>query len=95
VFVRVVRFTDTNRERIESLLTRVREAGGPPPGVKAKSIQILLDESRGTAVVLQNFESAEDMESAAKVFDAMEPGETPGTRASVDSCEQMLELSAS
>jgi hypothetical protein len=38
-------------------------------------------------VVLQHFESAEDMEAGAKVFSAMDSSETPGTRASVDMCE--------
>ena len=29
---------------------------------------------------------------AAKIFGAMDPGETPGVRASVDSCEVLLDL---
>jgi hypothetical protein len=42
-------------------------------------------------VVLQYFESAEDMEAGGQVFAAMDPSETPGTRASVDMCEVKLE----
>jgi hypothetical protein len=34
------------------------------------------------------------MDEAAKVFEAMDAAETPGTRASVDSCELKLELTA-
>ena len=34
---------------------------------------------------------AEDMEAGSKVFSAMDPSETPGTRASVDMCEVKLE----
>jgi hypothetical protein len=92
MFVRVVRFTDVSAERMQQLESRVREAGGPPPGVRATGLEILLDESQGTAVVLQRFASKEDMEDAAKVFGAMDPGDTPGSRASVDACEQKLEL---
>jgi hypothetical protein len=33
VFVRVVRSTDVNYERIEGLLSRIEESDGPPPGV--------------------------------------------------------------
>lgn len=44
-----------------------------------------------TAVVLQYFESAEDMEAGGKAFSAMDSSETPGTRASVDMCEVKLE----
>ena len=31
-------------------------------------------------MVLQYFETAEDMSEGAKAFNAMDPGETPGTR---------------
>jgi hypothetical protein len=78
-------------ERVEGLLARVEESDGPPPGVPAKGLQILVDERQGTAVVLQLFETAEDMRAGGQVFAAMDPAETPGTRASVDMCEMKLE----
>ncbi|TMK23690.1 MAG: hypothetical protein E6G62_11140 [Actinobacteria bacterium] len=92
--VRVVRFTDVNAERLEQLLARIRESGGPPPDVPTTGLTILFDEAQGTAVVLQHFASAEDMEAGAKVMAAMDPSETPGTRTSVDACEVKLELTA-
>jgi len=46
-------------------------------------------------VVLQYFESTEDMEAGARVFSAMDPSETPGTRASIDMCEVKLERTLS
>jgi hypothetical protein len=91
MYVRVVRFTDVSAERIQELLARIEESDGPPPGVNATSLKILLDEAQGTAVVLQSFESAEDMEAGGQVLAAMDPSETPGTRASVDMCEVKLE----
>jgi hypothetical protein len=91
VYVRVVRFTDVSTERLEGLLARIEESDGPPPGVPATGLKILYDESQGTAVVLQYFETAEDMSAGAQAFSAMEPSETPGTRASVDMCELKLE----
>ncbi|MDX6703003.1 MAG: hypothetical protein QOF26_3229 [Baekduia sp.] len=91
MYVRVVRFTDVTAERVEGLLARVEESDGPPPGVPAKGLQILVDERQGTAVVLQLFETAEDMRAGGQVFAAMDPAETPGTRASVDMCEMKLE----
>jgi hypothetical protein len=91
VYVRVVRFTNVAAERVEGLLARVEESDGPPPGVTAKGLQIMVDESQGTAVVLQLFETAEDMRTGGEVFAAMDPAETPGTRASVDMCEVKLE----
>jgi hypothetical protein len=92
MFVRVVRFTGVTSERMESLLARINESGGPPPGVTAHGISVLFDEAQSTAVVLQQFPTAQDMEEGAKVLSAMDSSETPGTRVSVDACEQRLEL---
>jgi hypothetical protein len=90
--VRVVRFTDVSPQRMQELLGQIDEAGGPPEGMPIKGLQILLDERQGTAVVLQIFDSPEDMEKGAEIFAAMDPSETPGTRASVDMCELKKEL---
>lgn len=93
MYVRVVRFTDVNAERIGETIARIEASDGPPPGVAATGLQVLVDEAGGTAVVLQHFDTAEDMHAADQVFSAMDAGETPGTRASVDMCEVKLELS--
>jgi hypothetical protein len=95
MYVRAVRFTDVSAERMQELQERVKAAGGPPPGVNASGLMVLFDEGQRTAVVLQQFPTAEDMEAAAKIFGAMDPSETPGTRASVDACEVVLDLEPS
>ena len=92
MYVRVVRFTDVDPDRMAALRARIDEAEGPPPGVKTTGLKILVDEAQRTAVVLQSFESADDMEESARIFAAMDAAETPGTRASVDACELVLEL---
>jgi hypothetical protein len=92
MYVRAVRFTDVSAERMKELFARIEESDGPPPGVPATGLKVLLDEAQGTAVVLQQFESAEDMEAGAKVFEAMDSSDTPGTRASVDMCEVKVDL---
>jgi hypothetical protein len=91
MFVRVVRFTDVSAERIEESLARVDESEGPPPGVPATAVKFLHDAEQGTAIVLQYFETEEDMQTGGAVFAAMDASETPGTRASVDMCEIKLE----
>jgi hypothetical protein len=91
MYVRAVRFTDVSAERMQELLARIEESDGPPPGVPATGLNVLFDSAQGTAVVLQYFGSAEDMEAGGQVFSAMDPSETPGTRASVDMCEVKLE----
>lgn len=91
MYVRVVRFTDVTAEKVENLVSMIEEADGPPPGIPTTGIQLLFDESQGTAVVLQLFDSAEDMRTGGEAFAAMDPAETPGTRTSVDMCELKLE----
>ena len=92
--VRVVRFTGVNAERMNNLKARVEASDGPPPGVPSTGLTILFDEAQGTAVVLQYFQTPEDMEAGGKVMSAMDASETPGDRASVDACEQVLEVKA-
>ena len=91
MYVRVVRFTDVTADRVKGLVARIEEEGGPPPGIPVKGLQMLFDEGQGTAVVLQLFDSAEDMRAGAEGFAAMDPAETPGTRVSVDTCELTLD----
>ncbi len=94
MYVRVVRFTGVNAERMKEMLARINESDGPPPGIPTTALRILVDEDQGTAVVEQYFATAEDMEVGARAFSAMDSADTPGTRASVDSCEVKLELQA-
>ena len=91
--MRVVRFTGVSAERVRSVKAMIEESDGPPPGVPASGLTVLFDGEQGTAVVLQQFATAQDLEAGAKVLSDMEPGDTPGTRASVDACEVVLELS--
>ena len=92
--VRVVRFTDVSAERIDGLLAQIKASDGPPPGIPITSLQVLFDKDQETAVVLQMFDSAEDMRVGGEAFAAMDTSETPGTRASVDTCELKLDISA-
>jgi hypothetical protein len=78
---------------MQELVARIEESDGPPPGVPATGLKVLFDSAQGTALVLQQFESAADMEAGGQVFSAMDSSETPGTRASVDMCEVKLERS--
>ena len=94
MFVRVVRFTDVSEERVKQLQAEIAASDGPPAEVPATGLKMMFDQGQGTAVVLQYFKTAEDMETGARAFSAMDPSETPGTRASVDMCEMKLEMDA-
>ena len=94
MYTRVVRFTGVDADKMERMLAQIKQADGPPPGINTTGLTVLHDASQGTAVVLQQFSTEADMNEAARIFDAMDAGETPGTRASVDACERRLELEA-
>jgi hypothetical protein len=92
MYARVVRFTDVDPDHLaERSASAERE--GAPVDIPAKKIQILHDADQSTAVVIQLFETADDMAAAEGPLDAMDPADTPGTRASIDRCEIKAEVS--
>lgn len=94
MFARAVRFTDVSPERIAEIGQRIDQEEGPPEGVPSTGFQLLVDESQGTAIFVGYFASEEDMRTGAEVLEAMDPADTPGTRASVDMCEVKIERQA-
>jgi hypothetical protein len=93
MYARVVRFTDVDPDHLARRLAEAEAREGPPVDIPAKGVQILHDAGQGTAVVVQLFETADDMAAAEAALDAMDPADTPGTRASIDRCEIKAELS--
>ena len=94
MYARVVRFTGVTPERIAEIESRVDESDGPPDGVPSTGFQLLYDEAGSTAVFIGYFASEEDMRTGAEVLEAMDPADTPGTRATVDMCEVKAEADA-
>ena len=92
--IRVVRFTGVAPERVEGLQAELDESEGPPEGVDSTGMQFLYDADQQTAIVIQHFESREKLDSSEAALERMDPSETPGTRASVDRCEVIAEMSA-
>ncbi len=93
MYARVVRFTDVDPDHLAGRLAEAEAREGPPVDTPAKGVQILHDQDQRTAIVIQLFETANDMEAAEAPLDSMDPADTPGTRASIDRCEVKAELS--
>ena len=89
---RVVRFTDVDPGHMAGRLAESETREGPPVDIPAKRIQILHDADQRTVIVIQLFETADDMAAAEGPLDTMDPADTPGTRASIDRCEIKAEL---
>ena len=94
MYARVVRFTGVTPEGVDSVVAQVEASDGPPPGVKSNAMKLLHDAEQGTSIFIAFFETAEDMQAADAVFDAMDTSDTPGTRASVDRTEVRIEREA-
>jgi hypothetical protein len=90
MYARVVRFTDVDQSQIDRIKNDVAN-NEPPEGMPPTKLQIVLDESQGTAAVLQFYGSEADMQKADEVMNAMDSSQTPGTRASVDKGEIVVE----
>jgi hypothetical protein len=87
MYARVVRFTEVDPDHLAERLAAIEASDGSPVDIPAKGIQILHDPDQRTAVVIQLFETADNMAAAESALDGMDPGETPGTRGSIDRCE--------
>ena len=89
------RFTDVDASSNGSKrsLARIEASDGAASRrAEPPALTLLYDESQRTAVVLQHFDTAEDMSAGAQAFSAMDASETPRqARTSVDMCEVKLE----
>jgi hypothetical protein len=92
MYARVVRFTDVEPDHLAGRLAEAESRQGSPVDIPAKSVQILHDPDQRTAVVIQLFETADDMAAAEGPLDEMDSADTPGKRTSIDRCEIKAEL---
>jgi hypothetical protein len=94
MYARAVRFTDVTPERIEAIKARVEEAGGPPEGVNSTGVKLLYDADQSTAIFIGFFATEQDLRDADAILREMDAADTPGTRASIDQAEVVIEREA-
>jgi hypothetical protein len=94
MYARVVRFNGVGDETIAKVRADIESSEGPPPGVNATSMKMFYDADQGTSLFVAFFETEEDMAAADAIFEAMDRGDTPGSRQSVDRCEVVIEMEA-
>ena len=78
---RVVEFEGVSQERADAMKQRMQ--GEPPEGFPEMEFVWLHDADGEKSLVIQFFDSEEDLERAAAVLEAMPAEETPGQRTSV------------
>ncbi len=91
MYARIVRFTGVDQETIDRIRSGIESDDGPPGGTDIKSMKLFHDSDQDTSVFVAFFDTAEAMTEADAVFEAMDRSDTPGTRASVDRCEVVIE----
>jgi hypothetical protein len=79
---RVVQFEDVSKDRVDEMKQRM-QGGEPLEGLPAMEFVWLHDPAGEKSLVIQFFESEENLQRAAEVLEAMPPDETPGRRTSV------------
>ena len=79
---RVVEFEGVSKDRAEEMKQRL-QGGDPPEGLPQMEFVWLHDEDGEKSLVIQFFDSEDDLRRAAEVLEAMPAEDTPGRRASV------------
>ena len=88
-YARVVSFEGVSKSRMDEMSQRIRE-DERPEDIPASEIVVLHDADREKALVLVFFETEDDYRKGDAALNAMDPGETPGRRTSVEKYEVAL-----
>ena len=79
---RVVTFEDVGEDRIEEIRQSMNE-GPPPEGLPVTEAIILHEPDSKKSIAILFFETDDDYAKGDETMNAMDPGDTPGTRTSV------------
>jgi thioredoxin-like negative regulator of GroEL len=83
---RVVEFEGVTQARVDEMKQRM-QGGERPEGLPAMEFVWLHDPEQERSLVIQFFDSEEDLQRAAQVLEAMPAEDTPGRRTSVTKYE--------
>jgi hypothetical protein len=96
MYARVARWEGADGEALRRSARELNEqaASGPPPGVPAKSFQMLIDPESGTSLAIVLFETEEDMRKGHETLNDMTPtgGDEVGRRTTVELYEVAVDL---
>jgi hypothetical protein len=88
-YARVVAFEGVDKSRMDELREQISQ-DERPADIPATEIVVLHDADRERALVVLFFETEDDYRQGDATLNAMDPGDTPGRRASVDKYEVAL-----
>ena len=85
-YARVVSFEGVDRNRIDQLKQQIEEDERPEE-IPASEILVLYDAEAQKSLAIVFFESEDDYRKGDAALNAMDPGDTPGSRTSVTKYE--------
>ena len=92
MYARVARWEGVEPERMRAGAQEIERSEGPPPGVPAKGVLVLNDESSGRSLTITLFETEEDMQQGNETLNGMNPSsEGAGSRTTVEMYELAVE----
>jgi hypothetical protein len=92
-YARVVSFDGVDQSRIDQLKQQI-ESDERPEGLPASEIMVLWDSGAQKSLAIVFFETEDDYRQGDATLNAMDPGDTPGTRTSVTKYEVAIRRSA-
>ena len=90
---RVVTFEDVGQDRIEEIRRSMNE-GPPPEGLPVTEAIILHEPDSKKSIAILFFETEDDYAKGDETMNAMDPGDTPGTRTSVTKFDVAVRMKA-
>jgi hypothetical protein len=90
-YARVVTFEGVDKSRMDQMREEIGR-GERPENLPATEIIVLHDADAERSLVLVFFETEDDYNQGDATLNAMDPGETPGRRASVDKYEVAVRM---
>ena len=90
---RVVSFSGVTRDRMAELKREIEE-GDRPADMPATEIMILHDPEGETSLAILLFETEDDYRRGDATLNAMDTGDTPGSRTSVTKYDVAVRMSA-
>ena len=84
MYARVASWENGTAADIQAMKEQVESGEGPPPGVPAKGLMLLVDRESGRSLAITLFETEEDLQQGHRTLDEMSPsGDTQMRRTDV------------
>lgn len=97
MYARVARWEGADADAIRRTTDQINadSESGPPEGVPAKGLMILIDPDNGNVLAISLFENEADLQQGDETLNSMNPpGDGMGSRTSVEKYEVAVDLSA-